>query len=57
MVSRAERLPEGEGDCVEKGYLLLPVGYQGVYSGNAGQAHKTFVEAACMESVSAKPIW
>jgi len=36
---------EGEGDCVEKGYLLLPVGYQGVHSGNAVQAYKTFVEA------------
>jgi DNA-binding CsgD family transcriptional regulator len=43
--SRAERLLEGEGDCVEKGYLLLPVGYQGVYNGNAAQAHKAFVEA------------
>jgi DNA-binding CsgD family transcriptional regulator len=43
--SRAERLLEGEGDCVEKGYLLLPVGYQGVHNGNAAQAYKTFVEA------------
>jgi ATP/maltotriose-dependent transcriptional regulator MalT len=44
--SRAERLLEGEGDCVEKGYLLLPVGYQGVYTGHAAQGYKTFVEAA-----------
>ncbi len=44
--SRANRLLESEGDCVEKGYLLLPAGYQGVHNGNAAQAYKTFVEAA-----------
>jgi DNA-binding NarL/FixJ family response regulator len=45
-LSRAERLLDDQADCVEKGYLLLPVGYRAVHGGDAKGAHRTFVEAA-----------
>lgn len=45
-LARAERLLNGQNDCVEKGYLLLPVGYRAVHGGDAATAHKTFVQAA-----------
>lgn len=44
--SRAERLLIDQGDCVEKGYLLLPGGYRGVHEGRAAEAFKLFEEAA-----------
>ena len=34
-LSRAERLLDGQPDCAEKGYLLLPVGYRSVHEGDA----------------------
>lgn len=45
-LSRAERLLDDQPDCVEKGYLLLPVGYRAVHGGDAKAAHRAFVEAA-----------
>jgi ATP/maltotriose-dependent transcriptional regulator MalT len=45
-LSRAGRLLDGQPDCVEMGYLLLPVGYRAVHGGDAKAAHKAFVEAA-----------
>src|SRR4029077_7501486 len=45
-LSRAERLLDDQPDCVEKGYLLLPVGYRAVHGGDAEGAHRAFVEAA-----------
>jgi DNA-binding CsgD family transcriptional regulator len=44
-LSRASRLLEAEPDCVEKGYLLLPVGYRSVYSGDGESAHAAFLQA------------
>jgi DNA-binding CsgD family transcriptional regulator len=44
--SRAERLLSDQGDCVEKGYLLLPGGYRGVHEGKAAQAFQAFEQAA-----------
>jgi DNA-binding CsgD family transcriptional regulator len=45
-LSRAGRLLANQPDCVEKGYLLLPVGYRAVHGGDAKGAHRAFVEAA-----------
>jgi DNA-binding CsgD family transcriptional regulator len=45
-LSRAGRLVEGEPDCVEKGYLLLPEGYRLSQAGDAVAAHTKFVQAA-----------
>jgi len=47
-LSRAERLLDGQPDCVEKGYLLLPVGYRSVHGGDAAVAYEAFVEAAAV---------
>jgi DNA-binding NarL/FixJ family response regulator len=44
--SRADRLLDGQPGCVEKGYLLLPVGYRAFYEGDAATAYKTFSQAA-----------
>ncbi len=44
-LSRAERLLAGQPDCVEKGYLLLPVGYRAVHGGDAAVAYRAFGEA------------
>lgn len=45
-LSRTERLLEGQPDCVEKGYLRLPVGYQTVHAGDPETAYLAFSEAA-----------
>lgn len=45
-LSRARRLLESEGDCVEKGYLLLPLGMASVQQRDLEAAHAAFVEAA-----------
>ncbi len=47
-LSRADRLLHDQPDCVEKGYLLLPVGYRSVHGGDAGVAYGAFVEAAAI---------
>ena len=44
--TRAQRLLEGQGDCVEKGYLLLPGGYRAVHAGRPAEAFQTFEQAA-----------
>ena len=46
--SRAERLLDGQPDCVEKGYLLLPVGYRSVHGGDAAVGVKAFAEAGAI---------
>lgn len=47
-LSRAERLLDDQPDCVEKGYLLLPVGYRAVHGGDAKVAYRAFIEAAAV---------
>jgi DNA-binding NarL/FixJ family response regulator len=47
-LSRASRLLEGEPDCVEKGYLLLPTGYRAVRSGDTTTAQLAFVGATAI---------
>ena len=44
-LSRAGRLLEEAPDCVEKGYMLLPVGFRSLYSGDGEAAHAAFVQA------------
>jgi len=44
-LARAERLLEGDPECVEKGYLFLPVGYRLVHQGNAAEAYDAFAQA------------
>lgn len=44
-LSRAERLLEAESDCVERGYLFLPVGYRMVNGGEPEKAYDAFVQA------------
>jgi DNA-binding NarL/FixJ family response regulator len=45
-LSRAGRLMEGEPECVETGYLLLPHGYRLVHSGDPHSAESYFKQAA-----------
>jgi DNA-binding CsgD family transcriptional regulator len=46
-LGRAQRLVEGEGrDCVEQGYLLLPVGQRHLSAGEAREAHDAAARAA-----------
>ena len=45
-LSRASRLLDGQPDCVENGYLLLPEGYRSFHAGDAVTAHAMFVQAA-----------
>ncbi|HZQ69514.1 MAG TPA: LuxR C-terminal-related transcriptional regulator [Terriglobales bacterium] len=45
-LSRAERFLEGEANCVERGYLLLPSGYRCVHGGDPAGAYATFRQAA-----------
>lgn len=46
-LARAQRLlDEGEHDCVERGYLLVPVALQGMEEGDAAKAYATFDQAA-----------
>ena len=47
-LSRAERLLDGQPDCVERGYLLLPLGYRSVHEGEAAKAYSAFVQAAAI---------
>jgi len=47
-LSRANRLLEGESDCVERGYLLLPNGYLAVHGGDPARAYAIFLEAAAV---------
>jgi DNA-binding CsgD family transcriptional regulator len=47
-LSRAGRLLEGQPECVEKGYLFLPVGYRSVHQGDGATAYKAFVQAAAI---------
>jgi DNA-binding CsgD family transcriptional regulator/tetratricopeptide (TPR) repeat protein len=44
-LSRAERLLDQHPDCVEKGYLLLPVGYRMVHGGEEAKAYEAFGSA------------
>ena len=44
-LSRAARLLDGQPECVENGYLLLPTGYRSFHSGDATSAHASFVQA------------
>jgi DNA-binding CsgD family transcriptional regulator len=44
-LSRAGRLLEGQPDCVDKGYLLLPEAYRLYQAGDAVAAHAKFVQA------------
>jgi len=44
-LSRAGRLLEETPDCVEKGYLLLPVGFRSLHSGDGEAALAAFVQA------------
>ncbi|MBZ5689799.1 MAG: LuxR C-terminal-related transcriptional regulator [Acidobacteriia bacterium] len=44
-LSRAERLLENHPECVERGYLFLPVGYRLVHDGDGVKAHDAFVQA------------
>jgi DNA-binding NarL/FixJ family response regulator len=46
-LARARRLLEdGQQDCVERGYLLVPLGLQHIDEGDAATASTTFAEAA-----------
>lgn len=47
-LSRAGRLLEDCPECVERGYLLLPRGYQAFHTGDPATAHAAFVEAAAI---------
>lgn|SRR5215469_15355444 len=44
-LSRAERLLEDDPECVEKGYLFLPVGYRLVHGNEPVKAYDAFVQA------------
>jgi DNA-binding CsgD family transcriptional regulator len=46
--SRAERLLEGQPACVERGYLLLPVGYRSVHGGDGAVGFGAFVKAGAI---------
>jgi DNA-binding NarL/FixJ family response regulator len=46
-IARAQRLlDDGENDCVEQGYLLLPVGLRHIGEGDVAAAYATFCRAA-----------
>lgn len=47
-LARANRLLEGETDCVERGYLLFANGYGSVHGGDPSRAHAIFLEAAAV---------
>ena len=44
-LSRAERTLEGDSECVERGYLFLPVGYRSVHEGEPLKAYDAFAQA------------
>ncbi len=46
-LARARRLlDDGQEDCVEQGYLLVPIALQSIEEGDAATAYATFVQAA-----------
>ena len=45
-LARARRLLDGHEDCVEQGYLLVPLGLQSMAEGDATTACATFEQAA-----------
>jgi DNA-binding CsgD family transcriptional regulator len=45
-IARAQRLLEGQKQCVEHGYLLLPQGLRAVMQGEFDKAYETFAQAA-----------
>jgi ATP/maltotriose-dependent transcriptional regulator MalT len=45
-LGRAQRLLEGEGDCVEQGYMLMPVAFQHQAEGDLEGAAATAADAA-----------
>jgi DNA-binding NarL/FixJ family response regulator len=47
-VARGNRLLENQGDCVEKGYLLVPAGIGAVRAGDIAAAFDAFVEATAI---------
>ena len=48
-IARAQRLLDGDGEpCVERGYVLVPLGLQQVRKGDVGAAADTFAEAAAV---------
>jgi len=47
-LSRSGRLLEDQPDCVEKGYLLLPVGYRAFHTGDTETARATMARAAAV---------
>jgi DNA-binding CsgD family transcriptional regulator len=47
-LSRATRLLQGQPECVETGYLLLPNGYRAVHSGDPIAAHSFFQQASAI---------
>ena len=44
-LARAERLLQGQPDCVERGYLLLPTGFRSVHGGDPVEAFAAFAGA------------
>jgi hypothetical protein len=47
-LSRASPLLDGQPDCVEKGYLLLPTAYRAVHSGDTVTALTGFARATAI---------
>ena len=47
-LSRSGRLLDDQPDCVEKGYLLLPVGYRAFHTGDTETARATMARAAAV---------
>jgi DNA-binding CsgD family transcriptional regulator len=45
-LARCRRLLDGQEECVEHGYLLLPAAIQAVREGDAGIAQEAFIQAA-----------
>ena len=45
-LSRARRLLHTHEDCVEQGYLLLPIGFGSVLDGNYAGAYAAFLQAS-----------
>jgi tetratricopeptide (TPR) repeat protein len=47
-LARAQRLIEGQAECVERGYLLLPGGIRAFREGDTAAAYAAFVKAAAI---------
>lgn len=54
-LSRAARLLDGQPECVENGYLMLPVAYRAFHSGDTTTAHATFLQATSIGQRFADP--